>query len=96
MDRAPASPAEIYADGFRVDQSARRAFDVEVEDALVVEVQRAIDTARAEVARFFDIPLTADEGPGFLRYTCGGFYREHRDVVGGERDFQDASLSWCF
>lgn len=81
MDRAPASPAEVYADGFRVDESARRAFDVEVEDALVQDVQRAIDTARAEVAQFFDIPLTADEGPGFLRYTCGGFYREHQDVA---------------
>jgi len=88
MDRAPASPAEVYADGFHVDESARRAFDVEVEEALVLEVQRAIDTARAEVARFFDIPLTADEGPGFLRYTCGGFYREHRDVAPeGDDDF---------
>ena len=86
MDRGYASPAEIYAGGYLVDEGIRRTFDIDVEDALVHEVQHAIDTARAEVAGFFGIPLTADEGPGFLRYTCGGFYREHRDVPpeGGE------------
>jgi len=86
MDRGCLSCAEIYADGYRVDEDIRRTFDVEVEDAVVEDVQRAIDTARAEVAQFFDIPLTVDEGPGFLRYTCGGFYLEHRDVApeGGE------------
>ena len=81
MDRAPRSPAEIYADGFRVDEAVRRAFDVDVEDAVVEEVQRAIDAARPQVAEFFDLPLSGAEGPGFLRYASGGFYGVHRDVA---------------
>jgi len=80
MDRAPRSPAEIYADGFRVDEAARRAFDVDVEDALIEEVVRAIDAARPQVAAFFNVTLSGAEGPGFLRYEPGGFYGEHRDV----------------
>jgi predicted 2-oxoglutarate/Fe(II)-dependent dioxygenase YbiX len=81
MDGARRSAAEIYAEGFRVDETMRRAFDVDVPEAVVEDVQRAIDGARDQVARFFDIALSAAEGPGFLRYTCGGFYRMHLDVV---------------
>ncbi|HYS25237.1 MAG TPA: 2OG-Fe(II) oxygenase [Vicinamibacterales bacterium] len=81
MDRGTLTPAEIYAGGFCVDDATRRAFDVDVEDAVVEDVQRAIDTARSQVAQFFDISLSGDEGPGFLRYACGGFYRVHRDVA---------------
>jgi len=80
MDRAPRSPAEIYADGFRVDEAARRAFDVDVDDALIEEVVRAIDAARPQVAAFFNVTLSGAEGPGFLRYEPGGFYGQHRDV----------------
>jgi len=81
MDRAPRSPAEIYADGFRVDEAARRAFDVDVGDALIEEVERAIDAARPQVAAFFNVTLSGAEGPGFLRYAPGGFYGAHRDVA---------------
>lgn len=74
-------PAEIYSDGYRSDQQARRAYEVEVDDDVIVDVQRALETVRPEVARFFDIPLTGDEGPGFVRYLAGGFYRRHCDVL---------------
>ena len=83
MDRARRTPAEIYADGYRVDRSTRRAFDVEISEDLLGEVQRAIDSIRPEAAHFFDLPLSGDEGPGFIRYTSGGFYRRHRDVAPG-------------
>ena len=81
MDRGAASPAEIYADGFRVDEATRRAFDVDVDEVVIDDVQRTIEAARPHVAEFFGIPLSRDEGPGFLRYTRGGFYRVHRDVA---------------
>ena len=83
MERGHASPAEVYEDGYRVDEHARRAFDVEIGLEVVDEVQRAIDAIRPEVAQFFDIPLSGDEGPGFLRYAVGGFYRRHCDVAPG-------------
>src|SRR5207253_1181292 len=88
MDRGRTSCAEIYDDGYRVDDNARRAFDVDVDDDVVGEVQRAIDATRLSVAEFFGTSLSGEEGPGFLRYASGGFYRIHRDVAPGwEHDF---------
>jgi predicted 2-oxoglutarate/Fe(II)-dependent dioxygenase YbiX len=82
MDSGAASPAEIYyADDYRIDEGTRRAFDVEIADDVINEVQRAIDAIRPEVAQFFGIALSGDEGPGFLRYLTGGFYRCHRDAA---------------
>ena len=77
------SPAEIHAEGFRVDEEARRAFDVEIAVDLLDEVRRSIEEIRPKVAQFFGLVLSGDEGPGFLRYSAGGFYRRHRDVGPG-------------
>jgi len=83
MDQGQMSPAEIYAEGFRIDEEARRAVDVEIAPDLLDEVRRSIDEIRPEVAQFFGVVLSGDEGPGFLRYFVGGFYRRHRDVGPG-------------
>jgi predicted 2-oxoglutarate/Fe(II)-dependent dioxygenase YbiX len=81
MDSSAASPAEIYhADDYRVDEDARRAFEVEVADDIINEMQRVLDRVRPEAARFFGIALSDHEGPGFLRYPTGGFYGRHVDV----------------
>jgi predicted 2-oxoglutarate/Fe(II)-dependent dioxygenase YbiX len=79
MDRGRATPAEIYVNGYVVDEGVRRTFDVEVDPAIVVEVERAIGGVRGDVSRFFGTELTAAEGPGFLRYRSGGFYLAHCD-----------------
>jgi predicted 2-oxoglutarate/Fe(II)-dependent dioxygenase YbiX len=81
MDRARLSPAEIYADGYRVVRDVRCAFDVEISDDVLEEVQHAIDAILPDVSGFFRIPLSSDEGPSFVRYVAGGFYRRHRDVA---------------
>ena len=86
MDRGRASQAEIYADGYRVDEEARRAFEVDVDDEIVEEVQRAMDGTRSKVAHCFDTQLVGEEGPGFLRYVPGGFYRVHSDTAPGWDD----------
>jgi predicted 2-oxoglutarate/Fe(II)-dependent dioxygenase YbiX len=83
MDQAHASPAEIYADGYRVDRATRDAFDVDISEDMLEEVQRAMNTILPDVARYFRIPLSGDEGPGFVRYVAGGFYRRHCDVESG-------------
>lgn len=83
MEQGDASPAEIYAQGFRIDEEARRAFDVEIASDLLDEVRCSIDGIRPQVAHFFGVVLSGDEGPGFLRYRAGGFYRRHRDVGPG-------------
>ena len=79
MDSGAATPAEIVADDYRVDEEARRAFEVEVGDDVISEVQHAIGRIRPAIAEFFGIALHGDEGPGFLRYRIGGFYRRHLD-----------------
>jgi len=80
MDRGRGTIAEIYADGYRVDENVRRAFDMDVDPDSVEEVQRDIDAVRSQIAQFFGITLSGEEGPGFLRYENGGFYRLHCDA----------------
>jgi predicted 2-oxoglutarate/Fe(II)-dependent dioxygenase YbiX len=86
MDRGEPTPAEVHANGFVVDRQVRRTLEVEVDSTTVAEVERSIASVCQRVARFFGIPLSGDEGPGFLRYPAGGFYRRHRDVPSGSGD----------
>jgi predicted 2-oxoglutarate/Fe(II)-dependent dioxygenase YbiX len=81
MERGEASPAAIYEGGYDADPDVRRAFDVDVGEAIVARVQRTLAAIRPEVAGFFRISLSGDEGPGFVRYLAGGFYRRHCDVL---------------
>jgi len=87
MDRGHASCAEIYDAGYQVDDAARRALEVDVDETMIDEVQRALDSIRGQVAQFFGTPLSGEEGPGFVRYASGGFYRVHRDVAPGHDEF---------
>jgi predicted 2-oxoglutarate/Fe(II)-dependent dioxygenase YbiX len=79
MDRGRAEAAEIYVGGYVVDKNVRRTFDVAVDSRTVGIVERAFANVRAEVSCFFGETLSAAEGPGFLRYPTGGFYRAHLD-----------------
>jgi predicted 2-oxoglutarate/Fe(II)-dependent dioxygenase YbiX len=79
IDRGRAASAEIYDNGYVVDEQVRQTYDVEVEPAIVGETEYALEGVRGDVSRFFGTMLTATEGPGFLRYPPGGFYRAHRD-----------------
>jgi predicted 2-oxoglutarate/Fe(II)-dependent dioxygenase YbiX len=79
MDRGRAEAAEIYVSGYVVDERVRRTSDVEVDPRTVRLVEDAFADVRAEVSAFFRVTLSAAEGPGFLRYLPGGFYRQHRD-----------------
>lgn len=79
MDRAAAEPAEILSDRISLDREARRASSVDVDDDSLAIVERALEAERIPLSLFFGEPLTEREGPGFLRYRLGGFYRPHRD-----------------
>ena len=84
MDAGRAEPAEVYADGYVADQTVRRTLDVSVGDDVVRDVERLLEDIRPDVSRFFDVTVRASEGPGFLRYRPGGFYRVHHDVAPGD------------
>lgn len=79
MDRGNAAPAEIFDGAYVVDRRVRDVLDVEVAEGILKAVEARVTAARAEVGRFFGLTLTRSEGPGFLRYRPGGFYRRHRD-----------------
>src|SRR5262245_31439256 len=81
MERGEVTPAEVHANGFVVDREVRRTLEVDVDSTTAEEVERSITSVCNRVARFFGIPLSGDEGPGFLRYHAGGFYRRHCDVL---------------
>ena len=81
MERGEPAPAEVHTNGFVVDRQVRRTLEVDVDSTTVEEVERSIESVCERVARFFGIPLSDDEGPGFLRYVAGGFYRRHCDLL---------------
>ena len=83
MDCGETSRAEIHADGYQVDETVRRSFDISVDAQTVATTQQLIASAQAKVAAYFACVLTGQEGPGFLRYATGGFYRVHSDVIPG-------------
>ncbi len=86
IDRGRAASAEIYDNGYVVDEQVRKTYDVDIEPAIVGEVERALGGVRGEVSRFFGTTLTSTEGPGFLRYPPGGFYRAHQDRLENSGD----------
>jgi len=79
MDGGRSVPAEIFRDGYIVDEHVRRTLDIEVGETTVREAARMMQNIRHDLAVFSGCALTRTEGPGFLRYLSGGFYRVHRD-----------------
>jgi predicted 2-oxoglutarate/Fe(II)-dependent dioxygenase YbiX len=81
MDRGRQEPAEIFRGDYVVDGDVRRTLDIEVDAATIGEVEETFERLRGEVSLFFGTALTGAEGPGFLRYLAGGFYRAHQDAL---------------
>jgi predicted 2-oxoglutarate/Fe(II)-dependent dioxygenase YbiX len=79
MDAGAAEPAEVLEDGVTVDESARRASQVEIDPAVRAMVEARLEAARARLEEFYLVPLGDREGPSLLRYGPGGFYGPHRD-----------------
>jgi predicted 2-oxoglutarate/Fe(II)-dependent dioxygenase YbiX len=79
MDRGVHEPAEVLLDDTTVDNEGRRASSIDIDAAIREMVEHSLDTASAEIAGFFSIPLVEREGASFLRYDVGGFYKPHRD-----------------
>jgi len=79
MDRGMAEPAEVFDPCANPDQNARRAASIDIDDATLDAVEATLDAGRDAVAAHYRLSLVSREGPGFLRYGPGGFYRRHRD-----------------
>jgi len=79
MDAGSAEPADVLGDGIQTRLDVRRASNVDIEPAVIGDVERRLDAARESIAEFFGVALTGREGASFLRYPDGGFYKPHRD-----------------
>lgn len=79
MDRGTVEPAEVLDGEIQPQEGVRRASHIEVPSDLLADVERLLDTQRDVIGRFFGLALSEREGPSFLRYPEGGFYRPHRD-----------------
>ena len=81
IGRAELSRAEIFVKDYRVDERVRRTFEADVDPEIVREVEESVASIRPHVADFYGVALVGSEGPAFLRYLPGGFYRTHRDCL---------------
>jgi len=79
MGRGRAEPAEVFDAGVNVDLAARRAKSIDVDPATLDTVEAMLDAGRRAIGDHYHLSLVGREGPGFLRYEPGGFYRRHRD-----------------
>jgi predicted 2-oxoglutarate/Fe(II)-dependent dioxygenase YbiX len=77
-----------------VDETIRRAQQIDVPPDLVTEFQARLDTAIPGLVAHFSRPLAAAEQPSFLMYESGDFFKPHRDrsarevADGGNDTFQ--------
>lgn len=81
MDQSPTHQAEIWDGDYQVDLDVRRTIDVDVDAEAIAVAAATFDGVRREIEHHFGIRLRGREGPGFLRYLPGGFYRRHRDTL---------------
>jgi predicted 2-oxoglutarate/Fe(II)-dependent dioxygenase YbiX len=79
MDAGLTETAEVLDEEIEVRDEVRRVASIEVDPAIVAEVEQRFDGQREPIAAFFGVALAGREGAGFLRYADGGFYRAHRD-----------------
>jgi len=79
MDRGIAVPAEVLGSEVVLDDGARRASDIDVDPSTLTVVELKLESVRAAIASYHGLPITEREGPSFLRYGPGGFYRRHCD-----------------
>ena len=79
MDAGVREESEVLGSETEPRLDIRRAETIEVERAVLALVEERLDRYRDRVARHFGLTLTAREGPGFVRYLEGGFYRPHVD-----------------
>ena len=79
MDQGGAEPAELLGSDIVVDRDVRRASSIEVDPMTLEAVELKLESARAAITAYHGLSIGRREGPSFLRYGPGGFYRRHCD-----------------
>lgn len=91
MDIGPVERAEVLEGGDpHQDSGGRNASLVEPPDTVIRLVETRLDACRQLIGTSLQLVLGDREGPGFIRYPDGGYYRIHRDR-GGDPEWPDAA-----
>jgi predicted 2-oxoglutarate/Fe(II)-dependent dioxygenase YbiX len=79
MDAGVADDAQVLDAAIERRDDVRHATSIEIDDAVVREVEARLDDCRQAISDFYGVELSDREGAGFIRYPEGGFYAPHRD-----------------
>ena len=90
MDGGTVEAAEILAGGAQRRPRVRNASLIEPAARVISHVEARLEFCRELVGASLQVGLGAREGPGFIRYPDGGYYRPHIDC-GVDPQWPDAS-----
>lgn len=79
MDSGTVEAAEILRQGAHRRPRVRNASLVEPERQVISQVERRLEFCRGLVGASLQLVLGEREGPGFIRYPNGGYYKPHTD-----------------
>lgn len=79
MDRGTSAAADVLGEAIVVDEGARRALEIDVDEPMLRLAEQQLEAQRPDIEAFFDMRLGEREGASLLRYHTGGFYGPHRD-----------------
>jgi predicted 2-oxoglutarate/Fe(II)-dependent dioxygenase YbiX len=81
MIAASSQQGEIFTKkrGFNVDESIRRVLCSDVPRATELRIGSQLKRLRPALQQHFQTPLDGCDGPYFLKYGAGDFYKAHRD-----------------
>ena len=90
MAAGAAEAAAVLTDGIAEDETVRLARLVDVDAAVLADVEARLDDERSAVAGTTRFSLGVREGASFIRYSPGGFYLPHVDRA-EDREWPDAA-----
>ena len=79
MDSGEQEQADVLGLTTKQNVPSRMATIVEPGSRVLSDIETMLDGCRERLEAFFGLTLAAREGPGFIRYPPGGYYRPHRD-----------------
>jgi SM-20-related protein len=79
MDAGSAEAAEVLIHGAHRQPRVRNASLVEPGRQVIRQIESRLEGCRELVGASLQLDLGEREGPGFIRYPAGGYYRAHVD-----------------
>ncbi len=79
VDEGPGDMGALTRPGDLLDTSVRTASSIRLEGPLADQIKERLLTVMPALEKHFSVSLTRCQGPEFLKYDAGAFYKMHRD-----------------